>query len=76
MSAYLAAGRNISSAASALKVDRQTVRTRLRTIEEKIGRSLDECGAEMEIALRLERELSADAELAFLPGRNSSRTQS
>jgi PucR-like helix-turn-helix protein/diguanylate cyclase with GGDEF domain len=58
--AYLAAGRNISSAASALQVNRQTVRTRLRTVEDKIGRSLDECGAEIEIALRIEQELSGD----------------
>lgn len=58
--AYLVAGRNISSAASALQVNRQTVRTRLRIVEDKIGRSLDECGAEMEIALRLEREFSGD----------------
>jgi PucR C-terminal helix-turn-helix domain/GGDEF-like domain len=64
--AYLAAGRNITSAASALRLNRQTVRTRLRTVEDKLGRSLDECGAEMEIALRLERELGVDADLAFL----------
>jgi PucR C-terminal helix-turn-helix domain/GGDEF-like domain len=55
--AYLAAGRNITSAASALRLNRQTVRSRLRTIEEKVGRSLDDCAAEFEIALRLDREL-------------------
>jgi hypothetical protein len=55
--AYLAAGRNITSAAAALRVSRQTVRRRLRTVDELIGRSLDECVAEVEIALRLaERE--------------------
>jgi hypothetical protein len=58
--AYLSAGRNISSAASKLRISRQTVRVRLRMVEDKIGRSLDECGAEMEIALRLEREFSGD----------------
>jgi sugar diacid utilization regulator len=62
--AYLAAGRNISSAASALQVNRQTVRARLRIVEGKIGRSLDECGGEMEIALRLEHELPVDAKFA------------
>ncbi len=66
--AYLAAGRNISSAASALQVNRQTVRTRLRAAEGKIGRSMDECGAEVEIALRLERELSTHTDATFLPG--------
>jgi hypothetical protein len=50
--AYFAAERNASSAAAALGVDRSTVANRLRTIEEKIGRSLSANAAEMEIALR------------------------
>jgi PucR C-terminal helix-turn-helix domain/GGDEF-like domain len=53
--AYFASGRNISSAAAALRVNRQTVRSRLRMIEEQIGSSLDDCGAEVEIALRVEQ---------------------
>jgi hypothetical protein len=52
--AYLSAGRNVTSAAAALGVTRQTVATRLRAIEERIGRRLDECAAEIEISLRLE----------------------
>jgi hypothetical protein len=52
--AYFAAGRNISSAASALGVSRQTVGNRLRIVEERLGRTLESCAPEVEIALRLE----------------------
>jgi hypothetical protein len=52
--AYFEAGRNISSAAAALGLNRQTVRIRLRTIEEKVGYPLDRYAAEVELALRLE----------------------
>lgn len=51
--AYFAAGRNISSAAAALGVNRNTVSSRLRATEEAIGRSLSSCGPELEAALRL-----------------------
>jgi hypothetical protein len=51
--AYFAARRNASSAAAALGVSRQTVNSRLRVIEERIGRSLDCCSAEVDAALRL-----------------------
>jgi DNA-binding PucR family transcriptional regulator len=53
--AYFAAERNVSSAAARLEVSRKTVRSRLRAIEQRVGRSLDACAAEMEIALRLQR---------------------
>jgi hypothetical protein len=53
--AYLACGRNVSSAASRLGLSRQTVSSRLRAAEGRLGRSLDQCGAEVEIALRLDR---------------------
>ncbi|HET7443217.1 MAG TPA: helix-turn-helix domain-containing protein [Solirubrobacterales bacterium] len=52
--AYFAAGRNASSAASALRVTRRTVENRLRTVEAELGRPLNMCGAELEMALRLE----------------------
>jgi PucR C-terminal helix-turn-helix domain/GGDEF-like domain len=52
--AYFTAGRNVSSAASALGVSRQTVGSRLRVIEEKLGRTLESCAPEVEVALRLE----------------------
>lgn len=52
--AYFSAGRNVSSAAFALGVSRQTVGHRLRTVEEKLGRTLESCAPEVEVALRLE----------------------
>jgi hypothetical protein len=52
--AYFAAGRNVSSAAAALGISRQTAGSRLQAIEERLGRTLDSCGAELEILLQLE----------------------
>ena len=52
--AYFAAGRNASSAAAALGTSRQTVNKRLALTQERIGRPLDSCAAELETALRLE----------------------
>jgi hypothetical protein len=52
--AYFAAGGNTSSAAAALKVSRQTVTNRLRAVDERLGRPLASCAAEMEAALRLQ----------------------
>jgi hypothetical protein len=52
--AYFATERNVSSAAALLKVRRQTVANRLRTIEEHLGRPLSDCAAEVEMALRLD----------------------
>jgi hypothetical protein len=51
--AYFAAERNASSAAAALGVSRQTVHNRLHATEERLGRPLSTCAAEMEAALRL-----------------------
>jgi AcrR family transcriptional regulator len=56
--AYLNAECNVSSAAAALGVVRKTVENRLRTIEERLGRTLHPCPAELEVALLLD-ELSA-----------------
>jgi PucR C-terminal helix-turn-helix domain len=53
--AYFAAGRSSSSAAASLSVTRHTVTNRLRTVEERLGRSIDRWGVELEIALRLEK---------------------
>jgi hypothetical protein len=53
--AYLSCGRNTSSAAAYLGLSRQTVSSRLRAAEEKLGRPLDQCGSEVEIALRLDQ---------------------
>jgi len=51
--AYIAAERNTSSAAAALGVNRNTVTSRLRTIETTIGRPLASCGPELDVTLRL-----------------------
>lgn len=53
LSAYFDAQRNVSSAASALGVSRKTVNSRLRAVEERVGRPLHACAAELEAALRL-----------------------
>ncbi len=52
--AYLGAERSVSSAAATLGVVRKTVTSRLRTIEERLGRSLRPCPAELEVALALD----------------------
>jgi hypothetical protein len=51
--AYFAAGRHVSSTASALGVSRQTVSNRLRAVEEHLQRPLGSCSAELETALLL-----------------------
>jgi hypothetical protein len=51
--AYISSERNLSSAASVLGVSRRTVANRLRSVEEKIGRSLNVAMADIEAALRL-----------------------
>jgi hypothetical protein len=53
--AYYAAGSNVSSAAAVLGVKRHTVTSRLRAIEERLGRPLGSCAAEIEATLRLEK---------------------
>ena len=50
--AYFSADRNVSSAAAKLGVSRQTIATRLRAVEERLGRSLKTCAADCEAALR------------------------
>jgi DNA-binding PucR family transcriptional regulator len=51
--AYFEAERNASSAAALLEVSRQTVGSRLRAIEERIGRPLSACANELEATMRL-----------------------
>lgn len=53
LSAYFAADCNITSAASALKVHRQTVTSRLRVVEERLGESVSDAALELNLALRL-----------------------
>lgn len=52
--AYFSAERNVTATAASLGVSRPTVQSRLRTVEERIGRRLGSCAAEIETALRLE----------------------
>lgn len=53
LAAYFESGRNASSAAALLGVNRKTVSARLHGVEEAIGRPIDDCAAELETALRL-----------------------
>lgn len=50
--AFFSAGRQLSTAAAALGVTRQTVGRRLRSIEERLGRTIEACGAELDTAVR------------------------
>ena len=52
--AYFEAKRNVSSTASRLRVARNTVESRLREIEDRLGRPLHTCSAQLEVALRLD----------------------
>lgn len=52
--AYFRSDRHISSTAAALGTTRQTIARRLKVVEEHIGRPLDSCWAELDLALRLE----------------------
>jgi hypothetical protein len=58
--AYIDAECNRSSAASALRISRHTVESRLRTIEQLLDRPLRSCLSELDAALRLE-ELESGA---------------
>ena len=67
--AYLAAQCNVSCAAKRMKAGRGTVRKRLRAIEERLGRGLDPCPAELEVALALdELGVSADRDYSVQGG--------
>lgn len=57
--AYFRAAGNVSSAAAALGVNRGTVSSRLRMIEERLGCPLETAGAEIVTALRLDEIESA-----------------
>jgi DNA-binding PucR family transcriptional regulator len=67
LSAYLESGGNASSAAALLGVTRKTVGLRLQVVEEKIGRSVEGCGAELLVALRL-RELKPQSGIEHYQG--------
>lgn len=52
--AYFKAAHNISSAASVLGVNRHTVSARLRMVEKRFGRSIEDLGPDLEVALLLD----------------------
>jgi hypothetical protein len=52
--AYFACNLNAASTAASLGVDRHTVQRRLRRVEQLLGRGLETCRAEVEVALRVE----------------------
>jgi hypothetical protein len=51
---YFRCASNVSSAANSLGVTRPTVKDRLKQIEKTLGRPLETCQAELEVALRIE----------------------
>ncbi|MGC1164775.1 MAG: helix-turn-helix domain-containing protein [Solirubrobacterales bacterium] len=67
--AYLAADRNVSSAAAMLSVDRNTVARRIRAIEERIGCPLNSCATELDVILRLDELDDPDAIDAYAADR-------
>lgn len=54
LKAYFQAGRNVSSAAAALGLNRRTLSKRLQAAERVLGRPLESLAADLEIALSLE----------------------
>lgn len=53
--AYFSSARNMTSTAAVLGLSRQAVAARLRGIEERIGRPIEACATEMELAIRMDR---------------------
>lgn len=51
--AYLRSGQNAKSAAELLGIDRHTVFRRVRKVEELVGERVEDCFAQLDIALRL-----------------------
>jgi hypothetical protein len=52
--AYFSTGHHASAAAELLGVNRRTVANRLRAIESRLGQRIEDCHAEVHVALRLE----------------------
>ena len=66
--AYMAAERSVSSAAAALGVARTTLEGRLRTVEERLGRTLHPFPLELELALALGELGVASSARGFVGG--------
>lgn len=65
--AYFESDRTVSSAAALLGVSRRTVANRLQAIEDRLGRPLGSCAAELEAALQLAALEDDDLEDDDLP---------
>lgn len=52
--AYLATGHQASAAGELLGVNRRTVKSRIKTIESRLGQRLEDCHAEVKVALQVE----------------------
>lgn len=63
--AYFASGRNVSSAAAALRVNRNTIANRVRAIEQAIGRPLASCATEFEAVLQFDQLTRPGGDGAF-----------
>jgi hypothetical protein len=59
--AYIETGSNAASTSVALSVDRSTVQRHLRKIEERLGRVIHSCHAELAVALQVDDLLSGRA---------------
>jgi sugar diacid utilization regulator len=59
--AYFRTGRNVSSAAAALGINRQTATKRLRSIDDLLDGALTDRSADLEVALRLEELVPSHA---------------
>ncbi len=66
--AYLEASGNVSSTAAALRISRKTVTARLAAAEQRLGRPLPSCRAEVEAALWLDESLGAVGSGQVAPG--------
>lgn len=66
--AYYKADQNIASAAMALGVARHTVERRLRSVERRLGQTLDTCGAQLQVALDAEAMVTPSGQVPQLPG--------
>lgn len=58
--AFLSTGHNAIAAAELLGVHRRTVKNRLRTIETRLGQRIEDCHAELHVALQVEALLRAE----------------
>jgi hypothetical protein len=54
--AYLEAGQNTTTAAASLRVNRHTVQRRIRIAEELLGQRIEDCHAELGVALQLDAD--------------------